>query len=209
MPTLSRLIEPLMAPVRRRFVNRFESLPRPDVDVLLIGDSITAQGRWEEGLPGLSSANRGIPGDRTQHVLNRLDSVGRGRVVCVLIGTNDLSYGIHIERIAQNVQSLIGELRRRMPDSTILLQSVMPRCRKYSSQVLELNARYRGIAAEAGVRYVDLWQALSDGDGALQDRYTLDKLHLNGFGNRAWLATLSPVIRQAMVTDTTEQEQQL
>jgi hypothetical protein len=60
------------------------------------------------------------------------------------------------ERIAANVRSLIGELRRRMPESTIVLQSVVPRHRKFATRIVELNALYEEIALESGATYVDL-----------------------------------------------------
>ncbi|MDT5291077.1 MAG: hypothetical protein QOF88_5966 [Mycobacterium sp.] len=197
MSLLNRLLEPVMARFRRVYIGQFDALPRPDVDVLLVGDSITAGAPWAEWLLGLSTANRGIPADRTEHVLDRLDSLGRGRVVCVLIGTNDLAYGIRMERIAANVRSQIGELRRRMPESTVVLQSVMPRHRKFAARIAELNALIKEIATDFGATYVDLWPALSDGRGGLRAEFTPDKLHLNGLGYAAWVDTLSPITRQA------------
>lgn len=198
MSLLVRLLDPVMARGRRMYTNQFDALPRPDVDVLLVGDSITALAEWCEWLPGLSTANRGIPGDRTEHVLGRLDSLGRGKVVCVLIGTNDLGYGIRIADVEANVRSLVGELRRRMPESTIVLQSVMPRQRKYASGIAELNGLYQEIARDLGATYIDLWPALGDGRGGLRADYTSDKLHLNGVGDAAWVDVLSPVIRRAL-----------
>jgi lysophospholipase L1-like esterase len=180
------------------YADQFEALPRPDVDVLLVGDSITAFAEWCEWIPDLSTANRGIPGDRTEHVLGRLDSLGRGKVVCVLIGTNDLGYGMPMEKIAANVRSMIAQLRRRMPESTIVLQSVMPRQRKFASRIAELNGLFEEIAHDEGATYVDLWPALGDGTGGLRADYTSDKLHLNGIGDAAWVDVLSPVIRQAL-----------
>ena len=196
MSLLVRLLDPVMARFRRTYIDQFDALPRPDVDLLFIGDSITAGAEWCEWVPGLSTANRGIPGDRTEHVLDRLDSFGRGRVVSVLIGTNDLSYGTRTEHIAANVRSLIGELRRRMPESTIVLQSVLPRQRKFASRIAELNARYEEIARDSGVTYVDLWPAFSDGRGGLRAEFTRDKLHLNGIGYAAWVDALSPITRR-------------
>jgi len=198
MSLLVRLLDPVMARFRRTYTSQFDALPRPDVDVLFIGDSITAGAEWCEWLPGMSTANRGIPGDRTEHVLGRLDSLGQGRVVCVLIGTNDLGYGTRIEDIEANVRSLIGELRRRMPESTIVLQSVMPRQRKYASRIAELNGLYQEIARDLGATYVDLWPALGDGTGGLRAEFTSDKLHLNGPGYAAWVDALAPITRRAL-----------
>lgn len=198
MSLLVRLLEPVMARFHRMYIDQFDALPRPDVDVLLVGDSITAFAEWSEWIPDLSTANRGIPGDRTEHVLGRLDSLGRGKVVCVLIGTNDLGYGIPVEKIVANVRVLIGELRKRMPESTIIVQSVMPRQRKFASRIAQLNGRYQEIARDLGATYLDLWPALGDGTGGLRTEYTSDKLHLNGIGDSAWVDVLSPAIRQAL-----------
>ena len=160
----------------------------------------TASRRAPSGVSGFpdSTANRGIPGDRTVHVLDRLDSLGLGRVVCVLIGTNDLGYGVRIGNIAADVGSLAGELRRRMPESTIVVQSVMPRHRKFATRIAELNALYQEIARDLGATYVDLWPALSDGRGGLRAEFTSDKLHLNGLGYSAWVDALLPITRRVL-----------
>jgi lysophospholipase L1-like esterase len=85
-----------------------------------------------------------------------------------------------------------------MPESTIVLQSVMPRHRKFATRIVELNALYEEIALESGATYVDLWPALSDGRGGLRAEFTSDKLRLNGHGYSAWVDTLSPIMRRAL-----------
>ena len=41
--------------------------------VVLLGDSLTAEGRWEQLLPDRPLVNAGVPGDTPDDVLDRLD----------------------------------------------------------------------------------------------------------------------------------------
>ena len=45
-----------------------------------------------------------------------------------------------------------------MPESTVVLQSVMSRHRKFAMRIVELNALYEEIALDSGATYVDLCQ---------------------------------------------------
>lgn len=76
-----------------------------------------------------------------------------------------------------------------------MIQSVMPRALKYRPRIAVLNGRYRALAKEHDATYLDLWPALSDGNGALRPDFSLDKLHLNGAGYRAWVGELGPYVR--------------
>jgi lysophospholipase L1-like esterase len=73
----------------------------------------------------------------------------------------------------------------------------MPRKAKRRERIQELNDRYRRIAHARGIRYLDLWPALADENGALNRAFTADDLHLNGAGYRAWIDLLRPVVEGA------------
>ena len=74
-----------------------------DIDLLFIGDSITDFWRrpdrgkavWDQYFAPLKAANFGISGDRTQHVLWRIDngelSGFEAKVIVLMLGTNNLS----------------------------------------------------------------------------------------------------------------------
>ena len=74
----------------------------------------------------------------------------------------------------------------------------MPRTVRYRDEIRALNRRYQDLATAAGphVRYLDLWPALATSEGALRPEYTVDALHLNGPGYRAWVAELQPVVAE-------------
>jgi lysophospholipase L1-like esterase len=182
---------------------QFEALPVGPHEIVLLGDSITEQGIWNEWFPGRDIANRGIGGNTSAELRARMHASSLGpetRLVLILIGTNDLSTAVPHHETVENVSSIIAETRRRAPTSTIVLQSVTPRKAKAREAVDRLNGAYLDLARAARIEYLDLWPALADEDGALRQEYTLDSLHLNGNGYRAWTTALEPLIRKVIVS---------
>lgn len=194
--------------IERRFLGRsramkashFEQLERRGGEIVFLGDSITEGGQWHEWFPDLAVANRGIGGDTTTGVLKRLHTAAAGppSAVFLLIGTNDLSLQYPTEEIAANVDRIVTAIRADGLDTQIILQSVMPRKAERREHIQELNDRYRQIAHAHGIRFLDLWPALADEDGALNRAFTSDDLHLNGAGYRAWINLLRPVVEDAL-----------
>jgi lysophospholipase L1-like esterase len=71
----------------------------------------------------------------------------------------------------------------------------MPRTADFAEEIRLLNRQYLRLAeTRATVTYLDLWPALADENGLLARRYTLDRLHLNGAGYRAWVDVLRPLV---------------
>ncbi|WP_285320338.1 GDSL-type esterase/lipase family protein [Pseudarthrobacter sp. lyk4-40-TYG-27] len=172
--------------------SQFEELPLPPRRVLFLGDSITEGGQWDEWFPELQTLNRGIGGDDVQGVLTRLDTAIHDPVaISLLIGTNDLGGAKRkAEDIAASIQELVKEIRKRAPKAPFLINSVMPRRRKYRENITFLNLLLRNIAARENAVFVDLWPALADDNGALREEFTSDALHLNGLGYAAWAKVL-------------------
>ncbi|WP_284988099.1 MULTISPECIES: GDSL-type esterase/lipase family protein [unclassified Arthrobacter] len=183
-----------------RFVSRsitmrrsqFEELPLPPRRVLFLGDSITEGGQWNEWFPDLPTLNRGIGGDDVQGVFTRLNTaINDPMAISLLIGTNDLGGAKRkVEDIAASIQELANEIRTRAPKAPFLINSVIPRHRKYREDITALNLRLRDIAAREDAVFVDLWPALADASGALRKEFTADALHLNGLGYAAWAKVL-------------------
>ena len=200
---------PLVSGIARRFLTRsmvmrrsqFETLPPVTGRVLFLGDSITEQGLWDEWFPHLATLNRGIGGNTVGDVLERLDTaLYEPRLVSLLVGTNDLS-GLGRSRkpddIAAQMRELVARIRKRAPGAPLIVNSVMPRGRRYADRIRRLNTHCQAITAEAGGIWVDLWPALAAADGSLRSDLTADGLHLNGAGYRAWVDVLSPVVNAA------------
>lgn len=199
---LGRLLDKFLDPGRKMRASQFELLKVCRGDIIFLGDSITEGGLWHEWFPGVALKNRGIGGDTTRGVLDRMDTaIGPApAAVFLLIGTNDLSIGLTRDQIAGNVRRILAQMRNDRPETPVFLQSVMPRSKKYSRRIQALNELYSTLADEYGATWVDLWPVLANGDGGLKNSYTLDKLHLTGEAYSAWISVLRPLVEQARTT---------
>lgn len=193
MSLIGRLIEErMLRPSHDMKASQFEQFTPPEGSIVFLGDSITEGGLWHEWFPGLPVVNRGIDGDTTRGVLDRIGVAVAGRPagVLLLIGTNDLTRRESTADSAGRVGEILHAIRAASPEARILLQSVMPRQAKFRDRVLELNGRYESLARTRRVTYLDLWPALATPEGTLRPDFTLDGLHLNGSGYRAWVDVL-------------------
>jgi lysophospholipase L1-like esterase len=178
-------------------VSQFEALPPSRPTIVMLGDSITDQGMWDEWFPHQSIANRGIGGDVSAQLLARLNSVPLSdatRHVFLLIGTNDLAQGVPIEQITSNIRALLDQVHQRAPQAQVLIQSVMPRKASYRRRIIELNDQLRQLTIVPYTDYIDLWPDLATPEGSLRPEFTVDQLHLNGRGYQAWVAVLQEAI---------------
>ena len=193
--TLLKLIDPFLAKMQHMRRSQFEAASPIDADLLFLGDSITEFGLWNEWFPDRAVVNRGIAGDTSQGVLDRLDhSVGRQRMLFLLIGTNDLTRDVPIQRIAANVRTIIERCLAEAPDTLLYLQGVTPRAASYRRKVEALNDLYREVADATGATFVDLFRILAGSDGEIPGRYSADKLHLTGAAYHAWVEAIRPCV---------------
>jgi lysophospholipase L1-like esterase len=109
------------------------------VDLVFVGDSITqgweGAGRtiWEEAYGPRRAVNIGISGDRTEHVLWRLDHGNLDgitpKVAVVMIGTNNISHNAHsTDEVLAGVQAVVKRIREISPNARVLLLGIFPRC---------------------------------------------------------------------------------
>ena len=178
-------------------VSFFEEYPIRPADVVFLGDSITAGGQWSEMFDGIPVRNRGIGGDRTDDVLERLDQITRGepRKIFLLIGTNDLGTDLPQDEILANYEGILARLSEDSPDSLVYVQSVLPRGSDYSDRIAALNSALADLAQRRGLQYVELFQSFLSDDDSIVDELTYDELHLTGAGYRLWQKLLEPYVR--------------
>jgi lysophospholipase L1-like esterase len=178
--------------------------------VLFIGDSITAGWRgkgleaWKENYAPLHAVNLGIGGDRTQHLLWRLQNGGLGalrpKVVVMMIGTNNT--GLEGDKktprnttpeIAGGVDTLLKSLRANLPASKILLLAVFPRGEKNSparAQVNELNKLIAPLHDGKNIFFLDIGPKFLEPDGTLSRDIMPDLLHPNERGYQIWVDSI-------------------
>ncbi|MCK7487993.1 MAG: GDSL-type esterase/lipase family protein [Bacillus subtilis] len=101
----------------------------PKGGVVFLGDSITDLYPLQTYFPERVLINRGIGGDTTTGLLERLDDtviVLEPTVLVLLIGVNDLSLGRSVEAIAADYATILDRLKTALPDLVIYVVSVYP-----------------------------------------------------------------------------------
>ena len=163
--------------------------------IVFLGDSITEGGAWNELFDNNNILNRGIGGDTTEGVLNRLDEVIRHQPtkLFLMIGTNDIGFGIDTESIANNYEEILQIIIRDSAKTEIFVQSVLPVNLSATSflphnntGVLELNNQIKSLCEKLNLSYINLHEHFSDTNGNLKPELTNDGLHLLGSGYILW-----------------------
>lgn len=170
------------------------------IDVAFLGDSITqgweGAGRapWNETFAPLRSANFGIGGDSTQHVLWRLDNgeliQADPKVVVLLIGTNNCPDANQTpEMIAEGIEAIVGRILSKT-HAKILLHAIFPRDAEPTSpqriKIGMVNEHIAKLGDDNRVFYRDFGQVFLHSDGTLRIIMMPDKLHLSEAGYRLW-----------------------
>ena len=176
----------------------FEVLPVYSSDIVFLGNSITDGCEWAELFNNRHVKNRGISGDRSGWLLDRLDPIvgGHPKKLFLMIGVNDLAAGVSPDEIVANVARLIDRFQSESRWTKIYVQSILPvngesfakfkNHYEHGRQIVPLNKRLEALCDEKEVTYLDVWGALADHEGRLDKRYTNDGLHLTGEGYVVW-----------------------
>ena len=130
---------------RHELLNKRAAEAGTKAQVLFIGDSITqgweGAGKqvWSKYYESRNAVNLGIGGDRTQHVLWRLEHGNidglSPKAIVLMIGTNNSNAEDNTPgQIAEGVQAIVAKLREKLPNAKILLLAIFPRSENYSAQ---------------------------------------------------------------------------
>ena len=120
--------------------------------------------------------NAGISGDETENLLWRLQNGNLEgpppALAIMLIGINDLTYSgspRSPELAAEGIRANLLYLRRRLPDTRILLLGLLPRGASPDSElrrkVIAVNQLISSCADRRAVFYADIGGALLDAQG--------------------------------------------
>lgn len=195
IPMIRALVKGGVGATRRQ---HFEAVPVPKGRVLFLGDSITEGGLWSDLFPELPTTNRGIGGEATYDLLERVDATINDPIaVSLLIGTNDLHGPRELREVSQIVErtdEIVRRIREAAPDALILLNSLTPRTEHLTAQLQAINVGYRQIAERYDAEYVDLWPAFADDSGVVKPGLTRDNLHLTPAGYLTWVEVLRPYL---------------
>jgi len=185
----------------------FEKLPVTAKDIIFLGNSITDGGEWHELFASPRVKNRGISGDRTCWMLDRLDPIveGQPKKLFLLIGTNDLAADVPVGEVVANVRKIVERFQSESPRTKLYVQSVFPvndsfkkfatRHGRHDADIVAVNKELQALCAEKGIVYIDLWTPLADKNGKLRADLTNDGLHLMGEGYIVWRDAVMPYVK--------------
>lgn len=162
-------------------------------DLIFLGDSLTSYHNWSRFGPHY---NGGIPGDTTDGLLYRLQSIlnKKPHTVAIMIGINDLLQGVSLEQVISNYTLILDSLASI---EKLLILSNLPIGRffddrdEFNAKVIALNLFLKSIAKERGFTYVDLYRSFTDERGDLMDAYTCDGVHLSDTGYEVWESVIT------------------
>ena len=179
---------------------QFRSYPNASSDIIFLGNSITAGTDWAELLGNPHTRNRGISGDISFGILERLDEVTEGKPakVFILIGINDISRNIPDSVILRNYQRMIDRIQSESPATKIYVQTILPVNNDFpvknqfnkDEHINYVNLELKKMAEKEKVRIIDLYKEFLSADNKLDKKYTYDGLHLNAEGYKHWAEIL-------------------
>lgn len=177
----------------------FASLPKVSNSIVFLGNSITERGAWQELLPGLTIANRGIGGDNTFGVLSRLDDIiaSKPQKIFLMIGVNDLaSRGWPVDLVLKNYTKIVNRILSESPKTKLYIQSVLPinedmisieRFKGRSVYLKQFNDKIKQLCVDKKLVYINLYDQFTDSEGKLKAEFTNDGIHLKPKAYNVWV----------------------
>jgi lysophospholipase L1-like esterase len=181
------------------------------VDLLFLGDSITDGWRgggmavWEKNFAPHNAANFGIGGDRTEHVLWRLqhgelDGI-KPKLAVLMIGTNNLAANKD-EEIADGIKAIVNELNKQTPETKLLLLGIFPRGMKADdsarTRIKHINSIIAKLDDGQTIKYLDIGDKFLEADGTLPKTIMPDALHPNAKGYEIWAEAIGPKVQEML-----------
>lgn len=173
-------------------------------DIVMFGNSITEGGKdWNAILKLKNVRNRGISGDIAAGLVDRTNSIVRGKPqkLFILIGINDISREIPNDTIVGNIEKIVQEFKLKSPKTKIHLQSILPfdqskrgsnkRLENKTQTVIDANRMIKALAQKYRVEFINLYPLFVEKNtNILKDDISYDGLHLNEKGYEIWAKEL-------------------
>ncbi|AQQ71825.1 GDSL-like Lipase/Acylhydrolase [Limihaloglobus sulfuriphilus] len=189
-----------------------EQVKDGNVDLIMIGDSIThgwdGKGKdvWQQYYAPRNAVNMGFSGDRTQHVLWRLENGEIDgidpKLAVIMIGTNNSNWQDNTaQEIADGIVAICKKLRADLPQTKILILAIFPRGEGPSAQ-REKNQLASEMASKIAdgkwIYYLDINDEFLDENEILSKDIMPDLLHPNENGYKIWAEAIEPTVKKLM-----------
>ena len=180
-------------------------------ELLMIGDSIThgweghGKNVWAEYYADRKALNLGIGGDRTQHVLWRLENGNIDgldpKAAVIMIGTNNYRDNT-AQEIADGITAIVQKLNYEFPKMNILILGIFPRFAEPTHEkrimLAEASALTAKLADGKRIHYLDIGDAFLTKDGELTKEVMPDFLHPHEAGYKIWAEAMEPKLKELL-----------
>ena len=176
-----------------------EAVDDYEIDVAFLGDSLTDGYDLSEYYPQYVVSNRGIGGETTYGLEERLDVSLfdlKPKVTVILIGGNNLG------TMLDNYERMLACVREELPETQVILCSLTamggPLAEKNKIAAYN-NVVIKKLAVKYNCTFVDLYTPLFDVEsGEIRADYTSDGAHLTTLGYEILTAEITPAIEAAL-----------
>ncbi|MCH7903086.1 MAG: hypothetical protein IH944_00805 [Armatimonadetes bacterium] len=196
-----------------RHAQKVEVTKAGGVELAFLGDSITHS--WENGGKPIwdryyshrKAANFGFSGDRTEHVLWRLDNGElislQPKVVVIMIGTNNMGHGSSTPQMtADGVRAIVNKLQNEINGVKILLLGVFPRSLnagdKIRKDVAEATRLFSPLGERKNVEFLDIGKYFLRPSGEIRTTMMPDRLHPNVNGYEIWAQAIERTLSRML-----------
>jgi len=176
----------------------FSACPNDSNEIIFLGNSLTSEFMVSEFFPELRIKNRGIPGNKTIDIYNRIDEIAESKPskVFIMAGINDLLNFVPANQIIKDYSKILDKISEISPGTTIFIQSILPVTKQASKVFLGnpdaanreieiVNGMLKGLCNSKTVRFTDIGKFFLK-NGELNEVYSWDGLHINSKGYKLW-----------------------
>jgi lysophospholipase L1-like esterase len=191
----------------KRHQGHADEAAKGEAEIVFFGDSIT------EGLPqsqafkrtfsGRKAAAFGISGDRTPHLLWRIENGACGKLqpkmAFLLIGVNNFGHlDQSPEEVARGIKAVAKALTQRLPEAKLVILGIFPAGQSPTdplrAKIRAANALISAFAGECKADFLDIGGRFLNSDESIPSSLMPDFLHPNEEGYQVWMDSIGHLL---------------
>jgi len=194
-----------------RYYERVEQFrneaPVNSEDIVFIGNSLIENGKWTEYFSTQRIVNRGITGDETMGIYDRLYQIlpAKPKKIFLQTGANDISHDLTVDEIVKRIAMVVDKIREESPETQLFLQGSLPinesfkRYQKLNGKTNmfpQLNNSLEQLAKSRNIVFINLFPLFTNNKtNELRKDLTNDGLHLNRQGYEIWVKAIEQYVK--------------
>jgi lysophospholipase L1-like esterase len=198
----------------RRVAEQQGVLTNQPCRVCFMGDSLTefwlhtGRATWDGEFAPLKAINLGLTGDRTEHILYRIQKLefwrAKPQLVVLLMGTNNLGREVpdKPEDVVRAIAAGVTMLRAKIPQASILVLTIPPSGDEPESalrqRIKQTNALLLQMKWPDRVRLLAIYDAMVDERDRWREGLTLDGTHFSAAGYAKLAGLILPVAAETL-----------